>query len=326
MKAFVVSEQNTDQFVEVEQERPTPTGHDLLVEVKAVSLNPVDTKVRPQRANKALGFDASGVVVAVGEEVKHYRPGDEVYYAGDITRAGSNASFQLVDERIVGRKPISLHHIEAAALPLTSLTAWEGLYEKLKVKEGGTLLVINGAGGVGSLAIQLAKRVSNMTVIATASRAASQEWVKSMGADAAINHREDMAAQLKALGHDHVDAIFNCYNTDVHFDAMAEIIAPGGQIVSIVSSPTPLDMTKLFSKGVSFSWEFMFTKSMYQTTDMSTQRDILNSVADLVEQGVLVTTLTENAGTLTPETLAQAHQRQESGSMIGKLGLSMPQS
>lgn len=324
MKAFVVSKQDTNQFVVVEQEKPRASGRDVLVEVKAISMNPVDTKVRNDRPGQVLGYDASGVVVAAGDDVTHYKPGDEVFYAGTLSRAGSNSEFQLVDERIVGRKPSSLSHTQSAAIPLTALTAWEGLYEQLKVKKGGTLLVLNGAGGVGSLVIQMAKKLSNMTVIATASRDETKQWTTQMGADHVINHRENMPQQLKALGFEQMDYIYCCYNTEVHFEAMTEMIAPSGHIVSIVNSGKPLAIENLFGKRVSFSWEFMFTKPMFQTSDMDTQREILNEVSRLLDEGTLVHTLTEEAGVLTPESLAAAHRRQESGKMFGKLALQMP--
>jgi zinc-binding alcohol dehydrogenase family protein len=323
MKAFVVSSEDTGRFEEVERDAPAPGEHDLLVEVKAVSLNPVDTKVRAGRKGRVLGWDASGVVVGVGANVERYRLGDEVYYAGDITRDGTNAALHCVDERIVGRKPISLDHLNAAALPLTALTAWEGLYEQLLVAEGGSLLVINSAGGVGSIACQLAKRVSAMTVIGTASRPESVAWSKQMGADHVINHREPMAAQLAALGIEHVDAIFCCHGTDEHFEAMATMLKPQGRIVSIVECKEPLPMMQLFAKKASFSWEMMFTKSRFKTPDMSSQRDILDNVAKLVDEGVIKSTLTRDGGKLTAEALAEGHRLQASGSMIGKIAYAM---
>ncbi|WP_224370583.1 zinc-binding alcohol dehydrogenase family protein [Hyalangium versicolor] len=323
MEALIVSSTDTKRFESVRRDVPTPGPRDLLVEVKAVSVNPVDTKVRDRRPGRILGWDASGIVQAVGSQVTRFRVGDEVYYAGDITREGTNSSLHVVDERIVGRKPRSLDHLNAAAIPLTALTAWEGLYEQLDVKEGGTLLVIGAAGGVGSLAVQLAKRYSKMKVIGTASRGASTEWVKKMGADHVVNHRENLPAQLKALGLDNVQYIFCCNGTDMHFEAMANLIAPRGRIVSIVEPAQPLPMGSLFSKRASFSWEFMFSKSMYQTPDIESQHDILNRVGELFDSGVLETTLTVNAGKLTPASLAEAHQTVASGTMLGKLALSL---
>ncbi len=323
MRAFIVSSQDTSRFEEVTRDAPTPGPRDLLVEVKAISLNPVDTKVRASRAGRVLGWDASGVVVGVGAEVERYRVGDEVYYAGDITRDGTNAELHCVDERIAGKKPRSLDHLNAAALPLTALTAWEGLYEQLRVREGATLLLVNSAGGVGSLVSQMAKRISKMTVIGTASRPESIAWSKQMGADHVINHREDMPAQLAALGIPEVDFIYCCHDTDGHFEAMARALRPQGHIVSIVESKNPLPLMLLFSKKASFSWELMFTKARYKTPDMSSQRDILDRVSELVDEGVLRSTLTKDGGKLTADALTEAHRLQASGSMIGKLSLSL---
>ncbi|WNG46670.1 zinc-binding alcohol dehydrogenase family protein [Archangium minus] len=318
-KVLVVSPADTSRFELVEREVPQPGPHDLLVQVKAVSVNPVDTKVRAKRPGRVLGWDASGVVVARGSEVKRFREGDEVYYAGDITREGTNAPLHVVDERIVGRKPRKLDHLHAASIPLTALTAWEGLYEQLRVEQGGTLLVIGAAGGVGSLVVQMAKRLTKMTVIGTASRDTTRDWVKKMGADHVVNHRENLPTQLAALGLKNVDAIFCCVGTDAHFETMAELIAPSGRIVSIVEPEQPLPMGKLFSKKASFSWEFMFSKSMYNTKDLATQQAILDRVADLLDEGVLTSTLTVDAGVLEPAALAEAHRTLSSGKMVGKL-------
>jgi NADPH:quinone reductase len=323
MDAIIVSAADTRRFESVKREVPAPGPRDLLVEVKAVSVNPVDTKVRDRRPGRVLGWDASGVVRAVGAQVTRFRVGDEVFYAGDITREGSNSSLHVVDERIVGRKPRSLDHLHAAAIPLTALTAWEGLYEQLGIKEGGSLLVIGAAGGVGSLVVQLAKRLSKMTVIGTASRGPSVEWVKKMGADQVLNHRENLPAQLKALGLENVQNIFCCYGTDMHFDAMASMIAPQGRIVSIVEPGQPLPMGALFAKKVHFAWEFMFAKSMHQTPDLDSQHQILNRVAELFDTGVPESTLTVDGGKLTPTSLAEAHQTVASGKMVGKLALSL---
>ncbi|WP_375766782.1 zinc-binding alcohol dehydrogenase family protein [Archangium gephyra] len=318
-KALIVSAADTSQFELVEREVPQPGPYELLVEVKAVSVNPVDTKVRAKRAGKVLGWDASGVVVARGSEVRRFREGDEVFYAGEITREGTNTSLHLVDERIAGRKPRKLDHLHAASIPLTALTAWEGLYEQLEAKRGGTLLVIGAAGGVGSLAVQMASRVTKMNVIGTASRDTTREWVKKMGAAHVVNHRENLPAQLAALGVKNVDAIFCCVGTDAHFEAMAEVIAPGGRIVSIVEPEQPLPMGKLFGKRASFAWEFMFSKSMHKTPDLVSQQAILDRVADLLDEGVLTSTLTVDAGVLEPAALAEAHRTVASGKMVGKL-------
>lgn len=325
MKAWIVSQADTDRFQETELDRPTATGRDLLVKVEAVALNPVDTKVRKGRGGQVLGWDASGVVVEIGDQVRGFSVGDEVYYAGDITRPGTNAQFHLVDERIVGHKPRSLDHLQAAALPLTALTAWEGLYEQLQVAEGRSILVIGGAGGVGSLVIQMAKKLSNMTVIATASRPESIAWTRELGADHAIDHHGDIAAQLAALGHETVDYVYCCYATGRHFEAMARVVAPQGRIVSIVEDADTLPMGSLFRKKASFSWEFMFAKSMFQTPDMDSQRTILDRVAELIDSRVLRGTLQEAGGVLDAEALAAAHQRQAAGVMIGKMTFRVPQ-
>jgi NADPH2:quinone reductase len=319
MTAWIVDETDLDRFREVEMERPTPAGSDLLVRVEAVALNPVDTKVRKSRAGKVLGWDASGRVEAVGSDGRGFAVGDEVYYAGDLTRQGCNAQYQLVDERIVGHKPRSLDHLHAAALPLTALTAWEALYEQLRVREGASLLVINSAGGVGSLAVQLARKLSGMTVIGTASRPESASWALDLGAHHIIDHRGDMPAQLRALGLEHVDYILCCHGTAAHFDAMCEMLAPQGHICSIVEASEPLAIGKLMRKKASFSWELMFTKAIFQTPDMDTQRAILDRVAALVDDATLRCTLHEDGGALSAEALATAHRRQAAGEMIGKI-------
>jgi zinc-binding alcohol dehydrogenase family protein len=325
MKAIIVSPTDPSQFAVAEREAPVPGPRDLLVRVAAVSVNPVDTKVRARRPGRILGWDAAGTVVATGAEVTRFRVGDEVYYAGDIGREGTNADLHAVDERIVGHKPRTLSFLHAASVPLTALTAWEGLFEQLGAREGGggTILVIGAAGGVGSLVVQLARRVAKMTVVATASRGESSAWVKSMGADHVVSHREDIPAQIRALGLKHVDHIFCCVGTDQHFDAMAEIIAPQGRIVSIVEVAGPLPVGKLFGKKASFGWELMFTKAMHQTSDMGSQGAILDRVAALLDEGVLTSTLTEDFGVLAPEALAAAHRKIAAGGMIGKLALSV---
>ncbi len=323
MRAYIVNPDKPSQFLEVEREAPQPVGRELQVQVKAVSLNPVDTKVRAGRGGRVLGWDAAGVVTAVGPGVRFYRPGDAVYYAGDIKRDGCNAELHTVDERIVGRKPHSLDFTAASAIPLTALTAWEGLYEQLLISErdrGRTLLVINAAGGVGSLVVQLAKRLSRMIVVGTASREESIAWTRKQGADHVINHRGDLPAQLKQLGLEHVDYIYCCHDTATHFEAMAQMIAPQGRIVSIVESKD-IPVNRLMGKKATFSWELMFTKAMYSTPDIASQRDILNKVADLLDEGLLSGTLTEDAGPISAEALERAHVRQQAAVMIGKLAL-----
>ncbi len=309
---------------------PAPGPRDLLVRVKAIGVNPVDYKVRRARteeetAPKILGFDAAGVVEAVGDGVTHFRPGDEVYYAGDITRPGSNAELQLVDERIAAKKPESLGFAEAAALPLTAITAWECLFDRLGLTPGEldegkdkTLLIISGAGGVGSIGIQLASVLTGFTVIATASRPETVEWCYKMGAHHVIDHSGDWPAELEKLGFKTVDYIACFSDTTGHWKAMAQAIVPQGKITAIVESPEIPDIGLLKSKCVAFIWEFMFTRPMFQTPDMIEQHALLKEVAALVDAGRIRTTMTSHGGILSPETLAAAHREQEAGKMIGK--------
>jgi NADPH:quinone reductase len=322
-------------FEEVELATPQATGRDLLVRVKAVGVNPIDYKVRsaikePPATPKILGWDAAGVVEEVGGDNFLFQVGDEVMYAGSITRPGTNSEYQLVDERIVGRKPSNLSFVEAAALPLTTITAWEALFERLGIatkktvqNKESTILIINGAGGVGSIAIQLAKQVAGLQVIATASRRETIAWCQQMGADYVINHYQSFPTQLDNLGVNSVDYILCLNSTDLHWQNMAEVIKPQGTICSIVGNKLPLDLDILKSKSVTFAWEFMFTKSQYQTPDMRSQHDLLNKVAKLVEQGIIKTTLQTNLGVLNPHNLAIAHQKLETGKAIGKLVLSV---
>jgi len=306
---------------------PEPTGHDVLVSVKAVSVNPVDTKVRdktPPNQAVVLGWDAAGVVEAVGSEVTSYQSGDRVFYAGDVTRAGCNASHQLVDESVVGRHPQTLDFLDAAAMPLTSITAWEALFDRMKIdpeKDAGkSILIINGAGGVGSIAIQLAKQVAGLNVVATASRDETRDWCLSLGADHVVNHYEDLTACFgKELAAP--DFILCLTDTDPYFETMAELIAPQGMICAVVDTVNTHDLSILKAKSVGFVWEFMFTRAMYGTADMSRQQDILNHVARLLDTGKLRCTKMQNMGCLSPETITRAHETIESGKMIGKLVL-----
>ncbi|QIE45701.1 zinc-binding alcohol dehydrogenase family protein [Pseudohalocynthiibacter aestuariivivens] len=308
----------------VELDQPKIGPRDLLVAVKGISVNPVDVKLRaavePDGAVRILGFDAAGVVADIGEEVTCYKVGDEVFYAGDVTRAGTNAEYHAVDERIVGRKPACLDFVQAAGMPLTSITAWEMLFDAFRLPEGGgegqTLLVIGGAGGVGSILIQLAKALTGLTVIATASRPETQDWVRKMGADHVVDHRGDLAAQVADLGlvPSHVATLTA---TDQHWPAIIDLIAPRGQI-ALIDDPEALDIKAAKPKALSIHWEFMFTRSMFGTDDMSTQRDLLNRVAEMIEKGTLQSTVTERDGQLTAEALRHAHTRQESGRVIGK--------
>ncbi|MES0826827.1 zinc-binding alcohol dehydrogenase family protein [Ruegeria sp. SCP11] len=307
-----------------ETDTPKIGPRDLLVRVKGISLNPVDVKLRavraPENGPDILGFDAAGEVVKTGTEVTDYKVGDEVFYAGDVTRPGTNAELQAVDERIVGRKPKSMDFVEAAGLPLTSITAWEMLFDCFRLSEGGgaghSLLVIGGAGGVGSILIQLAKKLTNLTVIATASRPETQDWVRRMGADHVIDHRGDLVAQIGELGlaPNYVAALTA---TDQHWPAIIEMIAPRGH-VALIDDPEGLDIAPAKPKALTISWEFMFTRSMFDTADIEVQRDLLNRVSALLDSGQLVSTVTERAQELTVETLTTAHLRQESGRVIGK--------
>ena len=335
MKAIGIYEarptDHSDIFHEVELPMPEATGRDLLVKVRAIGVNPVDTKVRNSVTErleeiKVLGWDAVGTVEAIGSEVSLFNKGDEVYYAGSIIRPGCNSEYHLVDERIVGKKPKSLSDLEAAAMPLTTITAWEALFERLGISvegenEGQSILIIGGAGGVGSIATQLAKQLAKLKVIATASRKETIDWCKQMGADECINHHEDLAAQLKALGHETVDYVFCLNSTDSHWDAIAQIIKPQGKICTIVENGGPLDQSVLKNKSATHVWELMYTKSMYETEDMQTQHDLLNKAATLFDQGILKTTLTTEMGSLTVENLTKAHAQLESGSTIGKIAL-----
>ena len=315
-------------LADIEAPRPDPGPRDLLVRVEAVSVNPVDVKVRAPKDKveahpRILGWDASGVVEAVGEAVTLFRPGDNVFYAGDITRPGSNAEYQLVDERIAGRKPAALSHAEAAALPLTAITAWEVLFDRLKLDPDGanageTILLIGGAGGVGSITIQLAHR-AGLTVIATASRPETKDWVRDLGADHVISHREPLRPQVETLGFDNVDhiAIFN--DTDGHWKACADLIRPQGTIVTIVENSRPLDLEPLKAKSAAFAWEFMFTRPMYGTPDMIEQNRLLNRVSDAIDNGFLRTTVTDILSPIDAATLREAHRRIETGATRGKL-------
>ncbi len=311
--------------------KPVASGNDLLVRVEAVSVNPVDTKMRSPKPQvepqpKVLGYDAAGVVEAVGENVALFQPGDEVYYAGDITRSGTNAQFHLVDERVVGRKPTTLDFAQAAALPLTTITAWELLFDRMPYAidmEGNTraLLVIAGAGGVGSIAIQLARH-AGFTVIATASRAETIDWCKSMGAHHVIDHRQPLAPQLAALGFKQVDAVLNLADTDRYWHTIGEIIAPLGHVGLIVEPSGLLKIGDPYkAKSVGIHWEMMFARVRFKTPDLIEQHRLLNRVTSLVDAGELRTTHTETVGAITAANLREVHRRLESGTTIGKLVL-----
>lgn len=319
--------ENESAFLDLNVEKPQPEGRDILVNVKAVAVNPVDTKVRApkdkvEETPRIIGYDASGVVEAVGPDVTLFKPGDEVYYAGDITRSGTNAEFHLVDERIVGRKPASLSHAEAAALPLTTITAYEAFFDRLRIDRDGadagqSLLIIGAGGGVGSIGIQLAKQ-AGLTVIATASRSETSDWVKSLGADHVVNHREDMVAQVQAIGIKHVDhiAIFNDMR---HWDTAVELIRPQGGIVSIDDTDLPMPMGGMKTKAASFHWEFMFARSMHQTPDMIEQHHLLSYVAGQIDAGNIKTTLSEVLSPINAANMREAHRLVETGQAKGKI-------
>ena len=325
-QSLPITEKNS--FIEFEAEKPTPFGFDLLVKVSAISVNPVDFKIRENAAKdivldtpKIIGWDAVGTIEAVGDKTSRFKVGDEVYYAGDITRSGSNAEYQLIDERIVGHKPKNLTIAEAAAIPLTGLTAWESLFDRIKVNpetdKGKTVLILAGAGGVGSIAIQIAKKVGGLTVIATASRPESENWCKELGANYVVNHR-DLKAELEKIGQSQVDYILDFVDINSYWETIAEIIKPQGHIVSITGSSDPLNLNLLKNKSVSFSWELMYTRSMFTTDDIDRQHQILNEIADLMDAGKLKTTLTTTLEGFTVDNLKKAHQMQESGKTIGK--------
>jgi zinc-binding alcohol dehydrogenase family protein len=318
-------------LVDLELPKLEAEGHDLLVSVKAISVNPVDVKIRAPKDGvedppRVLGWDAAGVVEAVGPDVTLLSPGDEVFYAGSITRPGTNSEFHLVDERIVGNKPKSLTFAGAAALPLTSITAWEALFDRMGVSrdgsdDGKSLLVLGGAGGVGSIAIQVARQVARLNVIATASRDESRAWCLELGADHVVNHREDIPAQLEQIGFEHVDYVL-CFNdTDGHWNTMAEVLAPQGHICSIVETSAPVDIKPLMVKSASFSWELMFTRPMFGTSDMIEQHNLLNEVALLVEAGKVRTTSAGVVGLINAENVRKAHAQIETGRTIGKVVL-----
>jgi NADPH2:quinone reductase len=319
--------EDPNSFLDVELEKPTAAGRDILVSVKAIAVNPVDTKVRApkdqvEETPRVIGYDASGVVEAIGDDVKLFNVGDEVYYAGDITRSGTNSEFQLVDERIVGRKPKSLNHAEAAALPLTTITAYEAFFDRLGIdrdgaNKGETIFIIGAGGGVGSIGIQLAK-AAGLIVIATASRPETTAWVKELGADHVVNHREDMVAQIRDLGMEFIDhiAIFNDMG---HWDAAVELIRPQHGIVSIDDTNMPMPMAEMKRKAAAFHWELMFARAMFQTPDMIEQHKLLSYVADEVDAGRIRTTVSEILSPINAANIREAHRLIETGKAKGKI-------
>ncbi len=321
---------NPLSLLDIEIPAPIATGRDLLVEIKAISVNPVDVKVRASgkpdgTEYKVLGWDAAGVVKAVGPACTLFKPGDEVYYAGSIARPGTNAELHLVEERIVGKKPRSLNFAQAAALPLTTITAWELLFDRFGVQPGkpadaGSLLVVGGAGGVGSILIQLARRLTGLTVIATASRPETQQWCRELGAHHVIDHTQPFAEQLKAIGIPEVEYIASLTGTEGHYANLVQVLAPQGSF-GLIDDPKTLDAKPLKRKSASLHWEFMFTRAVFGTHDILAQHKLLNEAADLVDGGVLRTTLADTLGAINAANLKQAHTLLEGGRVRGKLVL-----
>ncbi|EKM7809216.1 TPA: zinc-binding alcohol dehydrogenase family protein [Klebsiella aerogenes] len=332
MKAIAITQAAADgnniPFLrDIDLPDPQAQGHDLLVEVKAISVNPVDTKVRAgfnADTPRVLGWDAVGVVKAVGDTVTLFTPGDEVWYAGALGRPGSNSELQLVDERIVALKPRSLENASAAALPLTAITAWELLFHRLGVQEGGnggdTLLIVGAAGGVGSILTQLASKLTNMTVIGTASRPESQKWVREAGAHHVIDHSKPLSEGLAKIGIHAVTHVASLTNTDQHFNELIAALAPQGKL-ALIDDPESLDVVPLKAKSISLHWEFMFTRSMFETDDMIAQHQLLTRVAALIDDNTLRTTLGEHYGTINAANLQKAHAKLETGRSVGKIVL-----
>lgn len=321
---------DAESLSDIDLPKPSATGHDILVEVKAVSVNPVDYKVRRSAAPegdewKVIGYDAAGVVAEVGQEVTAFKPGDEVWYAGSIARSGTNAEYHLVDARIVGRKPKSLSWSEAAALPLTSLTAWEAFFDRLDITKAvpgaaPAILIIGGAGGVGSIAVQIARQKTDLTVVATASRPETKEWVQTLGAHHVLDHSKPLAAQVEALGIGAPGFVFSTTHTTDHFNEIAELIGPQGRF-GFIDEAVDVDIMLFKRKAASIHHELMFTRPIFGTPDMDEQGKILNAVSEMVDAGKIRTTLTESAGTINAANLKKAHAQLESGKARGKVVL-----
>lgn len=320
-------------LLDMELPQPVATGRDLLVKVAAISVNPVDTKVRKRAAPpageyKVLGWDAAGEVVAVGPEVSNFQVGDRVYYAGALQRQGSNAEYQLVDERIVGKMPANLNFEQAAALPLTALTAWELLFDRLELATPSlkhpkpVLLVTGAAGGVGSILVQLARQLTTVTVVATASRPETQQWVKELGAHYVVDHSQPLIPQLQQLGITAVTHVASLTQTDLHYAELVQLLAPQGKLALIDDPANGIDIMPLKQKSISVHWEFMFTRSLFSTADMVVQQQILSDLSRLIEQGQVKTTFKQSFGKINAANLKQAHALLESGKAIGKIVLS----
>lgn len=326
-QSLAIAEQ--DSLVEFETNLPELKEHDLLVKVSATSINPADAKIRIRSAQdktleqpKVLGYDAVGEVVGKGTDVEGFELGDRVYYAGDVTRMGANAEYQAVDYRITAKAPKSLSDEATAVMPLATLTAWEALFDRLRVRpeEKKSILIIGGAGGVGSITIQLASQLTNLTVIATASRPETEQWVRDMGAGHVVNHR-NLVESVREQGIQHVDYIFNVADTKGHWESMVELIAPQGMISSIVEFDGGIDLSALQGKSAGFVWELMFTRSLFNTDDIQKQQDILFQAANLIDSGRIKSTLTTTLNGFSVETLKDAHQRIESSASIGKTAI-----
>jgi len=332
MKAIVYTRHglpadDPQSLIDTELPKPAPGPRDLLVKIRAIAVNPVDTKVRrgaPTDKPRVLGWDAVGTVEAVGPDVTLFKPGDDVYYAGSIARPGAYAEYGLVDERIAGHKPSSLADAEAAALPLTSLTAWELLFDRLGVPEGGgeggALLIIGAAGGVGSILTQLASRLTKLRVIGTASRPETRAWVESLGAHDVVDHSRPLLEGLRALGVQQVSHVASLTQTDAHYAQIVEALAPQGRF-GLIDDPETLDAMPLKRKAISLHWELMFTRSLFETPDMIRQHEILERVAALIDAGTLRTTIGEHFGAINAENLRRAHALIESGRARGKIVL-----
>jgi NADPH:quinone reductase len=307
----------TESLRDIEIPKPSPTGRDLLVKIEAVSVNPVDVKTRarvpPDKKDATiLGFDAAGVVEAVGDKVRNFKPGDEVFYAGTLVRPGTYAEYHLVDERIVGPKPGSLNFTEAAAVPLTAITSWEMLFHRLAIGEGSSgasVLIVGGTGGVGSMAVQLASQLTKLTVVTTSfDDEKERQWCRKNGADHVLDHGKPLAAQVAALNIAPVKYVFSTNMTGHHFPEIAELIAPQGRF-GLIDDPEPFDLRLVKVKSVSTHWENMFTRSIFQTEDIEAQHELLKRVSKMIDNGQIRTTLAEVLGPINAANLSAAHAR-----------------
>lgn len=325
-----VGSEDPNALLDVRLDKPAASGRDCLVEIKAVAVNPVDIKIRttttPEPGQyKVLGWDACAVVTEVGDQVSLFKPGDEVWYAGAVDRQGSNAEFQLVDERLMALKPASLSFADAAALPLTGLTAWEILFDRLRLHEQPhvehRLLVTGAAGGVGSIMLQLASALTSARIFATASRPETESWVRTLGAQEVLNHRNPLAEELEKAGFDHVTHVASLNRTDQHFADIVQMLKPQGKLALIDTPQKPLDILSMKQKSLSLHWEFMYTRSLFETDDMVQQHHILSRIAGLVDQGRVKSTVQQHFGKINAENLIRAHRFIETNSSIGKVVL-----